>query len=152
MNRDQATWKSQRSSRFPNTELKTHLQSPSAEGTCEDETNQRDTGFETGVEASRGGFDARAIKEMLQTVQTDPKGIRRTIRRTELRLIVPLADSTIYEMERRDEFPKRFFLTPRCVVWDLAEVLNWLDSRKKASIKKAPPPDFNLRKVSRKNN
>ena len=47
--------------------------------------------------------------------------LRRTIRRTELRQIVPLADSTIYEMERRGEFPQRFFLTPRCVVWDLAD-------------------------------
>jgi prophage regulatory protein len=152
MNRDQATWKSQRSSSYPRTEPKSLSQSASSEGTCEHKTSPRDTGLETGVEASRGGFDERAIREMLQTAQTDPKGIRRTIRRTELRLIVPLADSTIYEMERRDEFPKRFFLTPRCVVWDLAEVLNWLDSRRKASIKKAPHPDFKLRRGSRKNN
>ena len=47
---------------------------------------------------------------------------RRTIRRHELRQIVPLAETTIYEMERRGEFPRRFNLTPRCVVWDLAEV------------------------------
>jgi prophage regulatory protein len=46
-------------------------------------------------------------------------GLPRTIRRHELRLIVPLTDSTIYEMEKRGEFPRRFNLTPRCVVWDL---------------------------------
>jgi Prophage CP4-57 regulatory protein (AlpA) len=40
--------------------------------------------------------------------------IRRTIRRHQLREIVPLADSTIYEMEQRGEFPQRFALTPRC--------------------------------------
>ena len=48
--------------------------------------------------------------------------IKRTIRRHQLREMVPLADSTIYEMEQRGEFPRRFALTPRCVVWDLAEV------------------------------
>ena len=31
-------------------------------------------------------------------------GLPRTIKRHELRLIVPLADSTIYEMEKRGEF------------------------------------------------
>jgi hypothetical protein len=36
------------------------------------------------------------------------------IRRLELRLIVPLADSTIFEMEKRGEFPPRFNLSPRC--------------------------------------
>lgn len=50
------------------------------------------------------------------------QSIKRTIRRHELRQIVPLADTTIYEMEQRGEFPRRFALTTRCVVWDLAEV------------------------------
>lgn len=56
-------------------------------------------------------------------------GLPRTIRRHELRLIVPLADSTIYEMEKRGDFPRRFNLTPRCVVWDLEEVETWLEQR-----------------------
>ena len=47
---------------------------------------------------------------------------RRMIRRHELRQIIPLADTTIYEMERRGEFPRRVALTARCVVWDLSEV------------------------------
>ncbi|WP_186037682.1 helix-turn-helix transcriptional regulator [Burkholderia gladioli] len=58
---------------------------------------------------------------------------RRTIRRQELRQIVPLAETTIYEMERRGEFPCRFNLTPRCVVWDLNEVEAWIEERKQAS-------------------
>ena len=49
-------------------------------------------------------------------------GLPQMIRRNQLRLLVPLADSTIYEMEQRGEFPRRFSLTSRCVVWDLAEV------------------------------
>uniref|UniRef100_UPI0011118C69 helix-turn-helix transcriptional regulator n=1 Tax=Acinetobacter baumannii TaxID=470 RepID=UPI0011118C69 len=44
--------------------------------------------------------------------------IKRTIRRHQLHEMVPLADSTIYEMEQRGEFPRRFALSPRCVVWD----------------------------------
>ncbi len=75
---------------------------------------------------------------------------RRTIRRTELRQIVPLADTTIYEMERRGEFPRRFNLTARCVVWDLTEVEAWLTARRQASdsaqLKRAPSPDVRQRK------
>jgi prophage regulatory protein len=75
---------------------------------------------------------------------------RRTIRRTELRRIVPLADTTIYELEQRGEFPRRFNLTARCVVWDLEEVETWLDERRQASdaaqISKAPSPDVRQRR------
>jgi prophage regulatory protein len=105
---------------------------------------------DAGTTAPRGSFDARVVRELLKTASADPKGLRRTIRRTELRQIVPLADSTIYEMERRGEFPQRFFLTPRCVVWDLAEVMAWLESRRRGDeggVKKAPGPDYRLRQL-----
>ena len=101
-----------------------------------------------GMTAQRGSFDARAVRELLQTASADPKGLRRTIRRTELRQVVPLADSTIYEMERRGEFPQRFVLTPRCVVWVLDEVMSWLESRRlggEGRVKKATAPDYRLR-------
>jgi len=95
-------------------------------------------------------FDARAFRELSQAVPIDPHSLRRTIRRNELRQIVPLADSTIFELERRGEFPQRFFLTARCVVWDLAEVEAWLESRRQPGaadvVKKAPVPDFRQRK------
>jgi prophage regulatory protein len=71
--------------------------------------------------------------------------IKRTIRRHQLREIVPLADSTIYEMEQRGEFPRRFALSPRCVVWDLAEVEAWLASRRSNPISRAPSPDVKQR-------
>ena len=97
----------------------------------------------------RGAFDARAIRELSQAAPTDPAQLRRTIRRSELRQIVPLADSTIYELERRGDFPQRFFLTARCVVWDLAEVEAWLRSRRQSggpdAVKKAPMPDVRQR-------
>src|SRR3546814_6080180 len=60
--------------------------------------------------------------------------------------MVPLADSTIYEMEQRGEFPRRFALSPRCVVWDLAEVEAWLASRRSSPIGRAPSPDVRQRR------
>ena len=95
-----------------------------------------------------GALDARATRELYNAAPADPKGLRRTIRRSELRQIVPLVDSTIYELERRGDFPQRFFLTARCVVWDLGEVLAWIQSRRAAGssgLKKAPTPDVRRR-------
>jgi prophage regulatory protein len=64
-----------------------------------------------------------------------------------LRQIVPLAETTIYEMARRGEFPRRFNLTPRCVVWDLAEVEAWIEARKQAPRGGVSKPDVRLRKT-----
>ena len=72
--------------------------------------------------------------------------IRRTIRRQQLREMVPMADSTIYEMEQRGEFPRRFALSPRCIVWDLAEVEAWLIARRTSPIRRAQSPDVTKRK------
>lgn len=71
--------------------------------------------------------------------------IKKTVRRQQLREMVPLADSTIYEMEQRGEFPRRFALSPRCVVWDLAEVQAWLAARRSMPIGRAEPPDVRQR-------
>jgi prophage regulatory protein len=72
---------------------------------------------------------------------------KKTIRRQQLREIVPLADSTIYEMEQRGEFPRRFALSPRCVVWDLSEVETWLASRRSFPIVRAQSPDVKQRRT-----
>lgn len=71
--------------------------------------------------------------ELPQFVPPSALPFRRTIRRTELRQIVPLADTTIYDMERRGDFPRRFNLSARCVVWDLEEVEAWIATRKQMS-------------------
>lgn len=73
--------------------------------------------------------------------------IKRSIRRHQLREVVPLADSTIYEMEKRGEFPRRFALSRRCVVWDLGEVEAWLAARRAAPITRAQPPDVKQRRT-----
>lgn len=74
--------------------------------------------------------------------------IRRTIRREELRQIVPVSDSTIYRLEEQGDFPKRFNLTPCCVVWYLDEVTQWVEDRRAGTvqIQKTPPPDITKRK------
>lgn len=76
--------------------------------------------------------------------------VRRTVRRAQLREIVPLAD-TIHEMEQHGEFPRRFYLTPRCVVWDLGEIEAWVLARREASdtmtITRAPTPDVRRRRT-----
>ena len=79
-----------------------------------------------------------------------PLPFRRTIRRPELHQIVPLAETTIYEMEQRGEFPRRFNLTPRCVVWDLDEIDAWIEARKQAArsgdVAKSAGPDVRQRR------
>ncbi|UCI19079.1 AlpA family transcriptional regulator [Mesorhizobium sp. B2-1-8] len=79
--------------------------------------------------------------------RAEPLPIRQTTRRQRLREIVPLADSTIYEMEQRGEFPRRFALTPRCVVWDLGEVQAWLAARRSKPVLRAPGPDVKQRRA-----
>ncbi|MBY0319035.1 MAG: AlpA family phage regulatory protein [Reyranella sp.] len=82
---------------------------------------------------------------------TEQCSFKRMIRRRELRRIVPLADTTIYEMERRGEFPRRFNLTARCVAWDLSEVEAWIEERRRRSkstnLMGAPIPDVRLRRL-----
>ncbi|PBB17430.1 AlpA family phage regulatory protein [Mesorhizobium sp. WSM4313] len=80
-------------------------------------------------------------------VRSNEEALRRTIRRHQLREMVPLADSTIYEMEQRGEFPRRFALTPRCVVWDLSEIQAWLAARRSKPILRAPKPDLKQRRT-----
>lgn len=80
----------------------------------------------------------------------EKSSIQQTIRKCELRKIVPLADTTIYQMEQRGEFPKRFHLSPRCVVWSLAEVEDWIEQRRQQSMaaeaNRPPFPDVRRRK------
>lgn len=65
--------------------------------------------------------------------------MRVLVNRRQLLRIVPLSDRTIYDLEKRGDFPKRFTLTQRAVVWDLREVEVWIEKRKAAAqLPKAP--------------
>ncbi|MBZ9647603.1 AlpA family transcriptional regulator [Sphingobium sp. 3R8] len=78
--------------------------------------------------------------------KSDPVTHTRTIRRQQLKEMVPLADSTIFGMEQRGEFPRRFALSSRCVVWDLAEVEAWLASRRARPIARGQQVDVRHRR------
>lgn len=62
------------------------------------------------------------------------------INRKQLLAKVPLSDRTIYNMEKRGEFPKRITLTARSVAWDLGEVEAWMRKRRSAANKPMRPP------------
>lgn len=55
---------------------------------------------------------------------------RALINRKTLLAMIPLSDRAIFNMEKRGEFPRRIVLTSRNVAWDLAEVEDWIESRK----------------------
>ena len=46
--------------------------------------------------------------------------------------MIPLSDRAIFDMEKRGDFPRRIVLTSRNVAWDLAEVEQWIESRKES--------------------
>jgi len=89
-------------------------------------------------------------------VRTLPKGTRRAIRRPQLKEIVPLADTTLWEMEQRGDFPRRFYLSPRCAAWDLDKVLSWLDKTIEETTGKppvvAPMPDATTKRKRQSGN
>jgi prophage regulatory protein len=118
------------------------------------DTNQTRAASAAGTEHETKDSTSKSLSEILadspQLAPPYPLPFRRTIRRPELHQIVPLADTTIYDMERRGEFPRRFNLTSRCVVWDLSEVETWIEERRRASnmnrLKRAPSPDVRQRR------
>ena len=53
--------------------------------------------------------------------------------------MIPLCERTIYNLEQRGEFPRRIALTSRNVAWDLADVEQWIETRKSSGIQAARP-------------
>lgn len=89
--------------------------------------------------------------QVRKQMPTSSAPLRQAITRPQLRKLVPLGDTTIWEMEQRNEFPRRFFLTSRCVAWDFQEVQDWLAARmhaaKEGRVKRAPTPDVGRRRT-----
>ena len=56
----------------------------------------------------------------------------RLVRRPELLKITGLCYTSYWKLEQKGEAPKGFLLTPRCKVWSLTQVLEWVEARKKA--------------------
>lgn len=77
----------------------------------------------------------------------DPQQITTLINRKTLLAMIPLSDRTIYNMEKRGDFPRRIVLTNRNVAWDLAEVEQWIEARKQSSTQPHKPGISYERKV-----
>src|SRR3546814_11838772 len=77
-------------------------------------------------------FDLIRIQSMTSEEpmpKLDPIAYTRTIRKQQLKEMVPLADSTIFEMEQRGAFPRHYALSPRPVVCNLAAAETWIEHR-----------------------
>ena len=61
------------------------------------------------------------------------------INRKTLRAMIPLSDRAIFNMEKRGDFPRRIALTSRNVAWDLAEIEEWIESRKRSGARADRP-------------
>ena len=66
----------------------------------------------------------------MQTTKLQAVKNKTLINRKKLLAMIPLSDRTIFNMEQRGEFPHRIALTSRNVAWDLAEVEDWIETRK----------------------
>lgn len=61
------------------------------------------------------------------------------INRKQLLRKVPMSDRTIFDMEKRGDFPQRFSITPRMVGWDLQEVDDWIARQHDAAARQPAP-------------
>ncbi|MBU2723109.1 helix-turn-helix transcriptional regulator [Acidithiobacillus ferridurans] len=61
------------------------------------------------------------------------------INRKMLLAMIPLSERTIFNLEKRGEFPRRIALTSRNVAWDLAEVDQWIEARRSNNIPATRP-------------
>lgn len=65
---------------------------------------------------------------------------KRMLRRKELEKKTGLSATTIYNLEKRGDFPAHVLLTPRCAVWDEGQVDAWLVARIAKPAAGAKPP------------
>lgn len=70
---------------------------------------------------------------------------QRVLRRSQVVAKIGLSATTIYMLEKAGRFPRHFMLTPRCAVWDEAEVDRWLQLRRAQPAVAAKAPDPALR-------
>ena len=58
---------------------------------------------------------------------------------------ITLSNVTLCRMERTGRFPRRFYLSSKCPVWDVGEVSNWLAARRA----EAAVPNLTTEKAAR---
>ncbi|MBK4112391.1 AlpA family phage regulatory protein [Cronobacter sakazakii] len=59
--------------------------------------------------------------------------MKRAYGKKELLEVVPLSISTIDALEKKGEFPKRWYITDKRCAWDADEISEWLEERKAKS-------------------
>jgi prophage regulatory protein len=64
----------------------------------------------------------------------------RFLRRPEVLKLVGLGNTTVFRLMRAGQFPRSFLLTPRCAVWNEAEIVQWMTERNGKSVALAPCP------------
>lgn len=70
---------------------------------------------------------------------------QRVLRRSQVVAKIGLSATSIYNLERAGEFPRHWMQTPRCAVWDEAEVDRWVQGRRAQPAVAAKAPDPALR-------
>jgi prophage regulatory protein len=68
-----------------------------------------------------------AIKEQaeMEDGAPDKAGPRRMLNEKQVRQIVPVSRTTLWEMERKDHFPKSTYISPNRRVWFEDEIVAW---------------------------
>ena len=72
---------------------------------------------------------------------------RITINRKRLLQIIPISYTTIYELERKGQFPASFLLTEKTRVWYLDEIEEWVEKRRVTPVVQPNLPDVTKRKT-----
>ena len=62
----------------------------------------------------------------------------RLINEKEVLALIGLSRSTLWRLERAGQFPSRLQVSTRAVRWNLAEVLEWIESRQRVNHKPMP--------------
>lgn len=59
-----------------------------------------------------------------------PNSCTRVLTRASLKAYgIPFSNPTLLRLERRGEFPRRFFLTPKTPAWNMADITAWIATR-----------------------
>ena len=74
---------------------------------------------------------------------------RRVLRRDQVLSKTGLSRTSLYNLEKVQDFPRHFMLTPRCAAWFEDEIDEWLDARCRAAIAAAEAPVLGLRQIFR---
>lgn len=80
--------------------------------------------------------DLATTAERKQRTYIDKNGRLRIIKgRPAKKGLLPLGESTIWDKVRKGEFPQPIRLSPHLTVWNVEEVLAWVESKKAGVIK-----------------